>query len=129
MFDGQDMAHPRNFGLACHMGLLRDRPSIDCAKSVLYGKSLEPAPEADSQSRLLDPSGTALRTRTGVKPVYVPPGHRIEFKASADRILRTCRGYRLPEPTRQAHLLVNRRRKELMMSRNPQTFTESRTKE
>lgn len=115
-FDGQGVAHPRGFGLACHMGLLLDRPSVGCAKSLLYGHTTAPGEEAGSRTALRDASGArigvTLRTRGGVKPVFVSPGHRIGMKAAADWALRVCRGYRIPEPTRQAHLLVNRRRRQ-----------------
>ncbi len=115
-FDGQGVAHPRGFGLACHMGLLLDRPAVGCAKSRLCGRTTEPGEQAGSRTPLLDDSGArigvTLRTRKDVKPIFVSPGHRIETEAAADWAFRACRGYRVPEPTRQAHLLVNRRRKQ-----------------
>ena len=115
-FDGQGAAHPRGFGLASHMGLLLDRPAVGCAKSRLCGHTTEPGEQAGSRTPLLDDSGArigvTLRTRKGVKPIFISPGHRIDTEAAADWAFRACRGYRVPEPTRQAHLLVNRRRKQ-----------------
>ena len=117
-FDGQGIAHPRGIGLASHMGLLLDRPSLGCAKSRLFGTSAEPDREAGSRTALYDSSGlqigVTLRTRTGVKPIFVSPGHRVGMKAAAQWALRVGGGYRIPEPIRQAHLLVNRRRIELL---------------
>ena len=87
-FDGQGAAHPRGFGLACHMGLLLDRPAVGCAKSRLCGRTTEPGEQAGSRTPLLDDSGArigvTLRTRKGVKPIFVSPGHRIDTEAAAD---------------------------------------------
>lgn len=108
--DGQGIAHPRRFGLACHLGLLLDLPSIGCAKSLLVGKYREPAQHRGSSQILYDTGeqiGIILRTRDGVKPVYVSPGYRMSFDRARKVVLRASGGYRLPEPTRQAHLLVN----------------------
>ena len=113
IFDGQGLAHPRGFGLAAHMGLLLDLPSIGCAKTRLCGEHRRVGAAVTSSAELLyngQTIGLALRTRRDVKPVYVSVGHRISLESAADWVLRTCRGYRLPEPTRQAHLLVNRLR-------------------
>ncbi|MFQ5693210.1 MAG: endonuclease V [Nitrospinota bacterium] len=116
-FDGQGIAHPRGFGLASHMGLILDRPSLGCAKSLLFGRATDPGREAGGRTPIHDLRGrrigVTLRTRTGVKPIFVSPGHRIGMDPAADWALRACRGYRVPEPTRQAHLLVNRRRREI----------------
>ena len=115
IFDGQGLAHPRQFGLACHMGLFLDIPTIGCAKTRLTGRSdhepgLRPG---DYTHLLLDDAviGAVVRTKKGVKPVYVSQGHRIGLKRSVEIVCASCRGYRLPEPTRQAHLAVNRIRK------------------
>lgn len=110
MFDGQGLAHPRRLGLACHVGLWLGRPSLGCAKSLLTGTYEEPAWEAGSTSPLVhrgEVIGKVVRTKNGVKPVYVSPGHRIDLESSVAVVLDTCRGYRIPEPTRQAHLHVN----------------------
>ena len=97
------------------MGLLLDTPSIGCAKSRLTGDYREPGNRTGCRAPLrLDGRriGTVLRTRDGVKPVFVSPGHRIDHNGSVRWVLRCCRGYRLPEPTRQAHILVNKVRLE-----------------
>ncbi len=110
MLDAHGFSHPRRFGLACHMGLWLDRPCLGCAKSVLVGTYREPSPLAGSQTALKDGSeviGRVVRTRTGVKPVYVSVGHKIDLPSAVRVVLATCRGHRLPEPARQAHLRVN----------------------
>ena len=107
MVDGQGIAHPRRFGLASHLGLFLETPTIGCAKSLLCGKCVEPGIERGSSAPIMDKNeitGAALRTRTGVKPVYVSIGHGIDLKTAVERVLDCCRGYRLPEPTRLAHL-------------------------
>ena len=106
LVDGQGFAHPRRFGLACHLGLLLDVPAIGVAKSRLVGEHGPVAPEAGSRAALLDRGqtiGSALRTRASVKPLYVSTGHRIGLRQAESWVLRCCRGYRLPEPTRLAH--------------------------
>ena len=113
MLDGQGIAHPRRFGIACHIGVLLDWPTIGCAKSILVGKYGELGPEAGSRAPLIDKGeqiGVALRTKNKVAPVYVSPGHLIDLDSSVDLVLRSVTRYRLPETTRQAHLLVNRLR-------------------
>ena len=105
--DGQGRAHPRRFGIACHIGLLAQVPTIGCAKSILVGKSSVLEREAGSSAPLIDQGevvGAAVRTRTGISPVYVSVGHRISLEAAITWTLRACKGYRLPEPTRLAHL-------------------------
>lgn len=109
MFDGQGLAHPRRFGLACHVGLCLDRPSLGCAKSRLCGEYEEPAQSrgASSPLRLGDETvGAVLRTRDGVKPVYVSVGHRVTLRDAVRLVLDCDQGVRLPEPTRRAHHLV-----------------------
>lgn len=113
MLDGQGIAHPRRFGIACHVGVLLDLPTIGCAKSILVGKYGDLGLEAGSQSPLIDRGeqvGVALRTKNKVAPVYVSPGHRIDLVSAVDLVLRSTGKYRQPEPTRQAHLLVNQLR-------------------
>ena len=107
MVDGQGIAHPRRMGLASHLGLFLDIPTIGCAKSRLCGSHEVPGAEPGSYADLVDGSeviGVALRTRAGVKPVYVSIGHRVDLPAAIDWVLACCRGYRLPEPNRLAHL-------------------------
>jgi deoxyribonuclease V len=109
IFDGQGLAHPRRFGLACHIGLLVDIPSIGCAKSRLYGQHEEPGSERGDYTLLLDKGetiGAAVRTRRGAKPMFVSIGHRVDLPASINYVLNCCWGYRLPETTRWAHRLA-----------------------
>jgi deoxyribonuclease V len=110
MFDGQGIAHPRRMGLAAHVGLWLQKPSVGCAKSRLIGRSGDLPREAGSSVPLThhgEEIGRVVRTKNGVQPVYVSPGHLIDMDSSVDLVLRSCRGYRIPEPTRQAHLHVN----------------------
>jgi deoxyribonuclease V len=107
MFDGQGIAHPRGLGLASHMGLLLDRPSIGCAKSRLIGEFKEPKQKRGAMRTLSIQHrkvGVVLRTRDNTKPLFVSPGHRISVESAAEWVLRTGKGYRLPEPTRLAHI-------------------------
>ncbi|RYC67425.1 deoxyribonuclease V [Spirosoma sordidisoli] len=110
MFDGQGIAHPRRIGIASHGGLFLNRPTFGCAKSVLVGKYEEPAPERGSWSPMThyrDVIGAALRTKNKVNPVYVSPGHLIDLETAVALTLACDKGYRIPEPTRRAHNLVN----------------------
>ncbi len=113
LVDGHGLSHPRRFGLACHLGLLLDLPTIGVAKSRLPGRHDEPGPEAGGRAELRDGPdliGLVLRTRDRVSPVYVSVGHRIGLQQAAEWVLRVCRGYRLPEPTRLADQLSKGRR-------------------
>ena len=108
MFDGQGIAHPRRFGIASHIGLLKDLPSIGCAKTKLVGQYEEPDVERGNFAYLKDGGqtiGAVLRTRTGVKPVFVSVGHRLNLNDSIKIVLQCCKGYRLPEPVRLADKL------------------------
>src|ERR671938_9933 len=110
MFDGQGIAHPRRVGIASHVGLLIERPTLGCAKSVLVGKYQEPGSERGSWSEMIDKGevvGAAVRTKTNVQPIFVSPGHLIDLQGAIDLTLACNGGYRQPEPTRRAHLLVN----------------------
>ena len=110
LFDGQGIAHPRRVGIASHVGLLIDRPTVGCAKSVLVGKYDEPEPERGNWTPLIDRGetiGAALRTKSRVNPIFVSPGHKIDLEGAIALTLECDGGYRQPEPTRQAHLLVN----------------------
>ncbi|MGD2022574.1 MAG: deoxyribonuclease V [Desulfobacterales bacterium] len=105
MFDGQGIAHPRRFGLASHIGLLTDTPAIGCAKTPLIGEYLEPQRAKGSTANLTDAGetiGAVIRTRAGVKPVFVSIGHRMDLDSCIRIVLKSCRGYRLPEPLRRA---------------------------
>lgn len=113
MLDGQGIAHPRRFGIACHVGLWLNLPTLGCAKSILVGRHEAVAPAAGNQMPLLDRGeviGVALRTKSNVAPVFVSPGHLLELSDAIALALRSTTKYRQPEPTRQAHLLVNRLR-------------------
>jgi deoxyribonuclease V len=110
MVDGHGQAHPRGFGIACHLGVALDLPSIGVAKSVLVGRPGTPSAKRGSIAPLTHGStrlGSVVRTRDGVSPVYVSVGHRISLKTAARWALRCGAGYRIPEPTRRAHLAVN----------------------
>jgi deoxyribonuclease V len=112
LFDGHGCAHPRRFGLACHLGVLLDLPTIGCAKSLLVGEVGDPGPaRGDWRPIRLDGRvvGAAVRTRAGVKPLFVSPGHRIGLRA-AIRWALACSRYRVPEPVRAAEQAVNRLR-------------------
>ncbi|MGA9773397.1 MAG: deoxyribonuclease V [Blastocatellia bacterium] len=134
MLDGQGLAHPRRFGIACHFGLLAGLPTLGCAKTVLRGKYEEPAEKSGSYSLMTDKGetvGAAVRTKDRVAPVYVSVGHLLDLPGAIKLALRCVKGYqtndesetlfdipsaskskyRIPEPTRQAHLLVNELRR------------------
>jgi deoxyribonuclease V len=116
MVDGQGITHPRRLGIAAHLGLVLNIPTIGCAKSRLYGVGDVPGEEAGSKTYIHDPKnkdiiGAYLRTKDRANPVIISPGHLINLEDSLD-IARTCvRGYRIPEPTRRAHEIVNQFRK------------------
>jgi len=107
LVDGQGIAHPRRFGLASHLGLFLDTPTIGCAKSRLCGSHEAAGDEVGSDTGIMDGGetiGVVLRTKHRVKPVYVSIGHKIDLETAIHWVLACCRGYRLPEPTRLAHL-------------------------
>lgn len=111
--DGQGRAHPRRFGLACHLGVRLGLPSVGCAKSRLVGEHASVGERRGSHVRLLDEGeviGEVVRTRTGVHPVYVSIGHRVSLATARRLVLRFTRGFRQPEPLRVAHAEVNRLR-------------------
>lgn len=104
--DGHGLAHPRRFGVACHVGVELDLPSIGCGKSRLVGEHREPGARRGSRAALRHKGeviGSVLRTRDGVKPVYVSIGHRMDLPTAVRTVLRSCSRYRLPEPIRHAH--------------------------
>jgi len=106
IFDGHGLAHPRRLGLASHMGVLLDYPSIGCAKSRLTGKHDEPGEAAGDWVPLWDQGetiGAVVRTRAKVEPLYVSVGHRVDLPTAIGLVLQCIRGYRLPETTRYAH--------------------------
>ena len=108
--DGQGLAHPRRFGIACHLGVLLDIPAIGAAKSRLIGAHAEPHRERGSQTPLLDGEdviGAVVRTRANIRPIYVSAGHRVCLQSAVALTLRCAPRYRIPEPTRQAHKLAS----------------------
>lgn len=110
MVDGHGIAHPRRMGIAAHFGLVIDRPTLGCAKSILVGHHEEPADARGDWRPLVyrgETIGAALRTKPRTKPVYISVGNRLELPEAVDLALRCDRGYRIPEPTRQAHRFVN----------------------
>lgn len=110
IIDGQGLAHPRRFGLACHLGLFFDKPTIGCAKSRLTGCFEDPAPEKGSFSPLKDGEeviGAVVRTRTNVEPVFVSVGNKCSLKNAIEITLNCTTKYRIPEPARLAHQLVS----------------------
>ncbi|WP_243094967.1 endonuclease V [Thermus thalpophilus] len=113
LVDGQGIAHPRGLGIASHLGVHLDLPSVGVAKSLLFGRPEGPLPqEAGSAVRLLSPEGRpigyAYRSRTGVKPLYVSPGHRVGLEEALAFVKRLPTRFRLPEPLRLAHLEAGR---------------------
>jgi deoxyribonuclease V len=105
--DGQGIAHPRGLGIAAHLGLILDVPTIGCAKSHLYGYYEEPGSERGAVTPLLDRHdnliGNVVRTRTNTKPVFISPGHKVSFESAVRIVLDCAPKYRLPEPIRAAH--------------------------
>lgn len=116
LVDGQGLAHPRSFGLACHVGIESEIPTIGVAKSILVGHHGALGTERGSVADLVHRGkivGVALRTRADVAPLYVSVGHRITLPECVDWVLRTTTRYRLPEPSRQAHRLASEAAREL----------------
>lgn len=110
MLDGQGIAHPRRLGLACHVGLWIDRPTVGCAKTVLCGTFEAPGPEPGDATPLTDGDetvGTVLRSKRRSRPLIVSPGHKIDAGGAVAVVSATLRGYRMPEPTRLAHFAAN----------------------
>ena len=118
LFDGQGIAHPRGIGIASHMGVFLDCPSVGCAKSKLTGiyDASKLRKTAGSFTPLQLESGrmigAVVRTKDNTHPVFVSPGFKADVPTSVELVLNCCQGYKLPEPTRRAHNLVNRIRRE-----------------
>lgn len=109
--DGQGVSHPRGFGVATHLGVLLDVPTVGVAKSKLCGEpvgELGPEPgdrvDLDFKGRIV---GAMLRTKRKCKPLYISTGHRVSLDTAVDLVMQSLRGYRMPEPTRQAHIAAN----------------------
>lgn len=115
-FDGQGIAHPRRFGIASHMGLRLELAAVGCAKSRLWGTPQGEVPdEKGGWTPLLDSNGetlgAVLRTRKGVKPVFVSPGHRVDLAGAIEYVLSVSPRFRIPEPIRAAHARTNEERR------------------
>lgn len=117
--DGQGIAHPRGLGLASHLGLLTNKPTIGCAKKRLVGKSSEVGQHQGDYALLFHKTrqvGAVVRTKTGVKPLFISPGYRITLEEAIKMVLNCRSGYKIPEPIRRAHLLVNQLRQKAEVS-------------
>ena len=118
--DGQGLAHPRGFGIACHLGVLLGVPSVGVAKTFLYGQYDKTQTLAPGESTpLRDKSGkeeigAVVQTKLRTNPLYVSPGHKVSVPSATRLVLECVRGYRLPEPTRQAHNLITAYRKTIV---------------
>lgn len=119
LFDGQGIAHPRRMGIATHLGIFLDKPTIGCAKSRLCGQYINVGEEKGDYSPLKENEeilGAVLRTRKEVKPIFVSPGYKIDLANSIDIVLKCSVKYRLPLPVREAHIFVNQIRCSLQNS-------------
>ncbi len=108
ILDAQGYAHPRRFGLACHLGVIMDMPTIGCAKSLLIGDYDDLGEERGATAELTHKGeviGLALRSRAGVTPLYVSVGHKVDLPSAARWVLSCCTGYRQPQTTRMAHAI------------------------
>ncbi len=116
LFDGQGIAHPRRMGIASHLGLFLNKPTIGCAKSRLSGKYTSVGEEKGDYALLKESEevlGVVLRTRKKVKPIFVSPGYKIDLPNSIEIVLKCIVKYRLPLPVREAHIFVNQIRNNL----------------
>jgi len=116
LFDGQGIAHPRRMGIASHLGLFLNKPTIGCAKSRLIGEYIPVGEEKGDYALLKEGEevlGAVLRTRRKVKPIFISPGHKIDLSNSIEIILKCIVKYRLPVPVREAHIFVNQIRNNL----------------
>ena len=114
LIDGHGRAHPRLFGIACHLGVLLDKPTIGCAKSLLVGEHDEPGTRAGSTAPLVfhgERVGIVLRTRDNVKPIYVTIGHRVALESAVSLVRQCLDGFRIPKPTREADHYVRELRR------------------
>lgn len=121
LIDGHGRAHPRFFGIACHLGVLLDKPTIGCAKSLLVGEHDEPGKKSGSTKPLWfkgERVGEVLRTRDNVKPIYVTPGHRVSLDSAVDLVKSCLDGFRIPGPTREADHYVRELRRAYQRKEN-----------
>ena len=116
LLDGHGIAHPRRFGIACHFGVEMNVPAIGIAKSLLTGEGREPGRERGETADLVldgEVVGKSVRTRSGVKPLYISPGHLVTIENAVDLVLSLCTRFRLPEPSREAHRLAREAARDL----------------
>ncbi|MCK4856390.1 MAG: endonuclease V [candidate division Zixibacteria bacterium] len=114
IFDAHGIGHPKGIGMASHLGLLLDMPSIGCAKKLLCGEAGELGNEVGDTTPIHNGNrevGCAVRSRQNVKPLYVSPGHKIDIETAVRTVIDLLRGYRLPEPLRLAHVMANKQRR------------------
>ena len=112
MVDGQGVAHPRGLGIAAHLGVVTGLPTVGVAKKILVGSHVTPGPRRGDRTPLTYKGqviGTVLRSKDGIKPLIVSPGHRVSQATAPELVLACCRGYKLPEPTRWADRIASRR--------------------
>jgi deoxyribonuclease V len=122
LIDGHGRAHPRLFGIASHIGVLLDKPTIGCAKSLLVGEHDEPGLKSGATAPLWlkgERVGEVLRTRDRVKPIYVTTGHRVTLDSAVQFVKLCCDGFRIPKPTREADHYVRQLRREFQQERRP----------
>jgi len=116
LFDAHGYSHPRRFGLASHLSVVLGKPGIGVAKSLLVGKYKEPADKVGAWSPLVDagePIGAVLRTRRGVRPIFISIGHRVDLESAIELALACTDGFRVPKPTREAdHFVASLKRGE-----------------
>ncbi len=120
LIDGHGRAHPRRFGIACHIGIVFDKPTIGCAKSLLVGEHQEPGKKAGSATPLMlkgERVGVVFRTRDDVRPIYVTTGHRVSLDSAVRLVGQCVDGFRLPKPTREADHYVRDLRRAYQVSR------------
>ena len=114
IFDGHGIDHPKGIGMASHMGLMLEMPTIGCAKKLLCGSVEQLGNNVGDTAPIINGNvevGKAIRSRENVKPLYVSPGHKMDIETAVKTILDLLRGYRLPEPLRLAHIMVNKQRR------------------
>ena len=120
LIDGHGRAHPRRFGIACHIGILFDKPTIGCAKSRLVGEYEELGEKAGATAPLMlegERLGVVLRTRDHVRPIYVTTGHRVSLDSAIGLVKQCVDGYRIPKPTREADHYVRDLRRAYQVGR------------
>ena len=124
LIDGHGRAHPRRFGIACHIGILFDKPTVGCAKSRLVGEHQEPGRKAGSTAPLMlegERLGVVLRTRDDVRPIYVTTGHRVSLDSAVQLVKQCMDGFRIPKPTREADHYVRDLRRAYQMNREDES--------